>query len=313
MTLEASVVVTARDAEATLERALRCLTAQETDFAYEVVLVDNGSSAATASIAQAAGDPVRVVRVSPRGPGAARNRGVSEARGRVLAFTDADCYATPGWLAAGVKALEAADLVQGRVLPEPEVPIGPFDRSLWVTRAAGLWETANLFMPRELFDQAGGFEDWLLPDGRPFGEDVWLGWRAMRLGARSAFCETALVHHAVFPRSAREYLAEHARRRHFPEIVRRVPELRGSFLYRRLFLDARTAAFDAAAAGVAAAALSRRPWPAIAALPYLRRLAERPREHSTQAVAVAAADLAADILTAWALTRGSVASRTPVL
>lgn len=312
MTLEASVVVAARDAEATLARALRCLAGQEAGFAYEVVVVDNDSRDSTAAIAASAGPPVRVVGESG-GAGAARNRGVAEARGRVIAFTDADCYATPGWLAAGVGALEAADLVQGRVLAEPDVPVGPFDRSLWITRAAGLWETANLFMSRELFDAAGGFEDLLVAGGRPFGEDVWLGWRAKRLGARSGFCEAALVHHAVIPRRAREYVTEHARRRHFPEMVRRVPELRDSFLHRHLFLDARTAAFDAALAGAIAAALSRRPWPALAALPYLRRLAARPRRHPAQAATVAAADLAADVVSAWALARGSISARTPVL
>ena len=310
-----SVVISARNAESTLERALGCLAAQETDFPFEVVLVDNVSSDRTAAIGEAAGPPVRVVRMGGDGatPVASRNRGVAESRGRFLAFTDADCFATPGWLVAGVEALGSAELVQGRVLPEPGVPIGPFDRSLWVTRLVGLWETANLFVSREVFDRAGGFEDWLAPAGRPMGEDVWLGWRVRRLGARGAFSEAALVHHAVFPRGAREYVAEHARRRCFPEIVARIPELRESFLHHRVFLDPRTAAFDAALAGLTAAAVTRRAWPALAALPYLRRLAERPRQHPAQAAMVAAADLAADALGAWSLARGSVEARTPVL
>jgi glycosyltransferase involved in cell wall biosynthesis len=311
----ASVIVSARNAEATLERALACLIAQDADFGYEVVLVDHASSDSTAEIAAAAGPPVRLIHApgdgtTPVGP---RNLGVAEARGGILAFTDADCFATPRWLAAGVRALERADLVQGRVVPDPSVPMGPFDRSLWVTRLAGLWETANLFITRELFDAAGGFEDWLAPDGRPMGEDVWLGWRAERLRGRSAFCAEALVHHAVFPRGARDYVAEHARRRHFPEIVARVPELRRTFLHRRWFLDARTAAFDGALAGVAVAAASRRAWPALAAVPYLRRWTARARTHPGEAATVLAADAAADLVGAWSLARGSLEARTPVL
>src|SRR5687768_9290079 len=195
-----SVVISARNAEATLARTLGCLAAQEVDFAFEVVVVDNASTDGTAAVAEAAEPPVRLVRMGGDGatPVASRNRGVAEARAPLLAFTDADCYATPGWLAAGLDALRSADLVQGLVLPDPGVPMGPFDRSLWVTRLTGLWETANLFMPRARFDQVGGFEDWLAPDGRPMGEDVWLGWRIQRSGARTAFCEAALVHHAVF-------------------------------------------------------------------------------------------------------------------
>jgi len=310
----ASVVVAARNAELTLGRALACLAAQRVSFDYEVVVVDDGSSDRTAAIAEAAGPPVRVVSQARGGAVAARNRGVAESHGRLVAFSDADCFATAGWLAAGVAALANAGLVQGRVLPEPDVPIGAFDRSLWVTNSLGLWETANLFMTRELFDMAGGFEDWLsLAGGRPMGEDVWLGWRAKRLGARSAFCDAALVHHAVFTRGAREYISEYARRRHFPEIVSRIPELRESFLYRRYFLDARSAAFDAALLSAAAVALSRRVWPAVAALPYLRHLAGRPLSHRARAVEVAAADLAADVVGAWALGRGSAAARSVVV
>lgn len=311
----ASVVVSARNAEATLGRALRCLVAQDVSFRYEVVLVDNGSSDHTAAIAEAAGPSVRLVRLEGGGatPVASRNLGVEASRGRLLAFTDADCFVTAGWLAAGVAALETADLVQGRVLPEPDVPLGPFDRSLWVTAPVGLWETASLFMTRELFDATSGFEDLLsLPDGRPMGEDVWLGWRAKRLGARSTFCD-ALVHHVVFPRGAYDYVTEHARRRHFPEMVARMPELRGSFLYRRCFLDARTAAFDLALAAVVAAAISRRAWPAAAVLPYLRHLARRPLIHRARAVEVVAVDLAADAVTAWALARGSATARSIVV
>jgi hypothetical protein len=83
---------------------------------------------------------------------------VAESSGTALAFCDADCYPTKGWLAAGVRALEHAELVQGKVVPEPEVAMGPFDRSLWVTSSVGLWETANLFVTRDLFERVGGFE-----------------------------------------------------------------------------------------------------------------------------------------------------------
>jgi len=311
-----SVVISARNAEATLARALTCLSAQETGFDYEVVVVDNASTDDTAAIAEATGPPVRPIRLGGDGatPVASRNLGVAQSRGRLLAFTDADCYPTAGWLAAGVAALGEADLVQGRVLPDPAAVMGPFDRSLFVTRDAGLWETANLFMTRELFDRAGGFEDWLvLPDGRPMGEDVWLGWRAKRLGARSAFCAGALTHHAVFPRGGRAFVAEYRRRGAFPEIVARVPELRETFLHRRGFLDARSAAFDAALVGAVGALVTRRAWPAAAALPYLRKLAARSVLHRGNRARVAAADVAADAVGAWALARGSAAARSLVL
>src|SRR2546423_15707120 len=144
--------------------------------------------------------------------------------------------------------------------------MGPFDRSLWVSSDDGLYQTASLSLPRRRFDELGGFEEVFDdPGARAFGEDVWLGWRARRAGARAAFCPEAVVHHAVFPRGAGGYVRERARLRHFPGLAARVPELRETFLFARAFLSPRTAAFDAALASVAAAAAIRSRAPLAAA------------------------------------------------
>jgi glycosyltransferase involved in cell wall biosynthesis len=307
------VIVPAHDAEATLPRTLACLAAQEAPFDYEVLVVDNGSRDATADVAASAGAPVRLVRTVPGGPGASRNLGARESSGQAIAFCDADCFPTSGWLAAGVAALEHADLVQGHVRPEPHVAMGPFDRSLWITSHVGLWQTANLFVSHETFERVGGFEDWLsLPDGRPFGEDVWFGCRAQRLGARAAFCAEALSHHAVFPRGPKAYVTERGRLRHFPAMVKRVPELRDGFLYRRVFLDARTARLDLALGAAVLAVALRRPWLLAATAPYAREL-RRAARRGGPPPATAAVDLAADLLGAAALLRGSIFARAPVL
>ncbi len=270
-------------------------------------MVDDGSSDDTAAIAARSPVVTNVVRTSGVGPGAARNAGVASSTGSLIAFTDADCLPAPGWLAAGAVALESADFVQGAVHAPPGEPIGPFDRTIWVTRPHGLYETANLFVRRELFEQLSGFEPWLSPRGsKELGEDVWLGYRARRAGARIGFSAEALVHHAVEPRGPRAYVVERLRLRFFPVMTARIPELRQTFLYRRLFLSRRTAAFDAAVVGVAYAACRRRPLAALAALPYARMLRHRRAE-------VAAVEVAADAVGLAALVAGSMRSRTPVL
>jgi hypothetical protein len=142
--------------------------------------------------------------------------------------------------------------------------------------------------------------------GKELGEDVWLGWRARRAGARTTFAHDALVHHAVFPRGPRGYVAERARLRFFPELARRVPELRDGFLHRRVFLNRRSMLFDAAVAGAVAAAATRRPWPLAAALPYARLVrADDPR--------VAAVKVAADAVGLAAMAAGSARSRSLVV
>jgi glycosyltransferase involved in cell wall biosynthesis len=298
---EVAVVVPARDAAATLPATLAALAAQT--VTCEVVVVDNGSRDATAAVAEAAG--VRVVRrARGEGPGAARNDGVAATRAPVIAFTDADCVPEPGWLAAGLAALEGADLVQGRV--EAAGPLGPFDRSVSVPREYGLYETANLLVRREWLER-DGFTDFVPAGERPFGEDAWWAWRARRAGARTAFAPDALVRHAVIAGDARSHVAARSHLRWFPELVDRVPELRDAFLWRGVFLSPRTAAFDLAAAGVVAAVAARRPALLAAALPYAR-MAARGRGGR-----VLVADVAADTVGAAALVWGSIRARSTVL
>ena len=310
---QASVVIPARDAEATLARTLACLDQQAGAPDFEVIVVDDGSRDRTPELARAAG--VTTI-VQPRtGAAEARNRGVAAAKGDALAFLDADCFPQPGWLAGGLRALASADIVQGHVLPDPSAELGPFDRTLWIAEDVGLWQTASLFVRREVFDRVGGFEDWLdVGRGKLMAEDVWFGWLARRAGARAAFAPDALAHHAVFPRGPGGYVAERRRARHFPAIAARMPELRRSMFHRGLFLSRRAAAFDAAVAAVVVAALRRSPAPLAAALPYAQLAwRERLKGAGARAPQVAVVDLAADAMTLAALARGSLRARSLVL
>ena len=311
---EVSVIVPARDAESTLPRALDALARQDFAGDYEVIVVDDGSRDRTVELAQAAPGPLTVIEQAAAGPAAARNRGVAAAGGRALAFCDADCFPTSGWLSAGIAALQSADLVQGRVLPDPTVPLGPFDRTLWVMFEAGLYETANLLVTRETFDRVGGFEEWLPVDlGKAMFEDTWFGWRARRAGVRTAFSEAALVHHAVFSRGGREYVAEQRRLRYFPAVAQKVPELRRGFFYRRVFLNRRTAALDAGLAGSVAALAARSPLPLLTWAPYVWMLLRRARMHGADWPKVAGVDLAADVVGLASLARGSLRYRSPLI
>jgi glycosyltransferase involved in cell wall biosynthesis len=285
-----SVVIPARDAAPTLARTLDALRAQEFRDAFEVIVVDDGSQDETAAIARRHAPLVSLIQnAQSQGPGSARNRGVHVARAPVLAFTDADCFPSPSWLAAGCEALAHADLVQGRVDPDPAAARSPFDRSLSVERHRGFYQTANLLVRREAFEAIGGFRDWALEQpGRrrwsvdrrraratrtPIGEDTLFAWSGERLGLRTTFAADALVAHAVVPGDVRDAIADRWHwTRDMPGLARHVPELRSTVFYRSWFFADWTAKFDVALVGIAAAAITRRRLPLLVAAPYVRHV-----------------------------------------
>jgi glycosyltransferase involved in cell wall biosynthesis len=84
---------------------------------FEVIVVDDGSTDETASVARALADalkePLTVLSQANAGPAAARNAGIRAASGTIVAFTDADCVATPNWLESLVHVFNENPAVAG--------------------------------------------------------------------------------------------------------------------------------------------------------------------------------------------------------
>jgi peptidoglycan/xylan/chitin deacetylase (PgdA/CDA1 family)/2-polyprenyl-3-methyl-5-hydroxy-6-metoxy-1,4-benzoquinol methylase len=92
-----SVIVPAYNAAETIDKALASLAAQGR-VAWEAIVVDDGSTDGTAEIVRRRmkREPrLRLIRQSQSGVSAARNAGVSEARGEWLCFLDADDWLAP--------------------------------------------------------------------------------------------------------------------------------------------------------------------------------------------------------------------------
>ncbi len=101
-----SAVIPAYNAEAFLGRAIESALAQ-TRPPEDIVVVDDGSTDATAKVAERFGEPVRCIRQENAGPSAARNRGIREARGTHVAFLDADDEWLPGHLERAAECFAA--------------------------------------------------------------------------------------------------------------------------------------------------------------------------------------------------------------
>jgi glycosyltransferase involved in cell wall biosynthesis len=134
---------------------------------YEIIVVDNGSVDGTRELVAAY--PVLLLEeISHRTPYAARNAGIERARGRVLAFTDADCRPSQQWLERALATMEAAqaDLVGGRVnfVFKGRPTAGELTDALWhldVARqiaAKRACMTANLVVKRRVVNAIGRFE-----------------------------------------------------------------------------------------------------------------------------------------------------------
>jgi glycosyltransferase involved in cell wall biosynthesis len=102
--LDLSVIVCTRNRCHKLERALRHIVeaAGRTSASVEIVVVDNNSKDATREIvhllSHSAAIPIRYVFETAQGLSFARNRGIHEASGAVIAFTDDDCIVAPDWI-----------------------------------------------------------------------------------------------------------------------------------------------------------------------------------------------------------------------
>jgi GT2 family glycosyltransferase len=165
---------------------------------FEIVVADNSSPVGLEAVREVVGDRARLVLVTDKGAGPARNGAVAASNGEVLAFIDSDCVAEPQWLAEGVKALERFDLVGGRVRvlvadPANMTPSEAFERVFafdfkTYIEKKGFTGAGNMFCRRELFEHVGGF-------GVGMSEDVDWSRRAVRAGARLGYVPAAAMGH----------------------------------------------------------------------------------------------------------------------
>lgn len=198
-----SVIIPAKDAAQTLPACLEGALHQDGlrfGADYEVIVVDDGSTDSTADIAARMG--VRVVRQGHEGPASARNHGAREARGELLAFTDADCIPTPGWLGALMGAFTDARVVGAkgayRTVEKGWTPRFVQCEYAYKYQRLARQETIDFIdtysaaYRREVFLQHGGFNT-VFPV--PSVEDQEFSFRLARQGYRLVFCPAAVVFH----------------------------------------------------------------------------------------------------------------------
>jgi len=105
-----SVVIPVYNGEQTVAAAIDSVLAQ-TFRDFEIIVVDDGSTDATASILQRFGSRITIVRQSNVGFCGARNAGIARSRGEYIALLDADDTWTPDKLEKSIAMLDGAPQV----------------------------------------------------------------------------------------------------------------------------------------------------------------------------------------------------------
>ena len=198
---EVSVVVPVYLSEETLAGFLDALRAQ-TFRDFETILVDSGPTDACARLLALRAEPLDCTRSAARlYPHQARNAGVERSRGRLLVFTDPDVYAAPDWLerlvathreSEGVVIVGALACHGGRWL-DRGIHLCKFSK--WLSgggrRPIDMSPTANMLIPRPLFEEMGGFCD----DDEIVAGDTTLSRDLLRAGRTLLFEPRAVVEH----------------------------------------------------------------------------------------------------------------------
>lgn len=167
---------------------------------WECIIVDNGS--ANLPDPSKLPDFVTLLHCEKPGSYAARNVGLKQARGRLIAFTDADCRPVNDWLAQLWDAYENGSgegLIAGGVEVKKLDSGKPnsvelYDMAMGLPQARyvkrGYAVTANLAIPREAFTTVGQFDN-----ARFSGGDADFCRRACKKGIALDYVPSALVYH----------------------------------------------------------------------------------------------------------------------
>ena len=189
------------------ERLKMCLQSLESQTYpqeyYEIIVVDNGSDESIEPLVEQFPQVKSYKETSLRGPSVARNKGLSFARGTIIAFTDADCIPANDWLEQGRAALQTnsrCGLVGGRIEMFFRDPAHPnmfelYDTAMFFNQKMFIEQlhfgaTANVFTYKHIFDRVGNFDTAL-----GMSDDMEWGQRVASFGYILLYADNARVAH----------------------------------------------------------------------------------------------------------------------
>lgn len=180
----------------------------------EIIVVDDGSTDNIGSAVETAASmydiDIRLLNIPHGGPGRARDAGWRNARGDIIAFTDADAVPDSNWIRGALPGFSGDDVgaVEGKVLTEGNPTI--FTHQV-KNISGGRFMTANMFYRRRVIEEVGGFKS-------RYREDSDLAFSVLERGYTIPFAPASMVMHP--PREERwNFYFKKANRKRFEALL----------------------------------------------------------------------------------------------
>jgi glycosyltransferase involved in cell wall biosynthesis len=169
--MDISVIIPFHNEEKYIEKCIHSLLSQDyPKDKYEIIMISNNSTDRSEKIVK--GYPaIKLLYEHKPGAFASRNRAIIEAKGKIIAFTDADCIANIDWLSNIYKYLKdsSAQIVQGTPLFESDTFILKMLSDYEAEKASYIFSrdikeiyygsTNNMAVRTDLFNKLGLFSE----------------------------------------------------------------------------------------------------------------------------------------------------------
>jgi len=236
-----TVIIPSYNSESTIRATLSSVIAQDFEEPFEVIVVDSSSDETPAIISQAFPQVQLIHRGQQTDPGTARNLGIAQARGEIIACLDSDCAAPADWLQRMVNAQRAGHPIVGGSVengnPEKTLAwagfMGEFREFIAIgePRLVQHQPTCNISYHRSIFTRFGGFPTSFYPQ-----EDLLFHWRLGQQGIPIWFDPGITVRH-THRVEWRPYLQHQRRIGHITAQVLELTGDEGAFLARSPLLS----------------------------------------------------------------------------
>jgi glycosyltransferase involved in cell wall biosynthesis len=194
-----SIVIPIYNHSEQLRSCLKAIHAQQVDFEYECIIVDNGSKEDIASVVSDFENCRILSYTAFKSPYPCRNVGIKAARFPLLVLLDSKCIPQPNWLKLGIRKLHEGtyDLVVGPIeyittdiKDAYQIASTIMFQKVEESVAKGGFPLGCVFAKRESFEKFGFFPENI----RSNGDTVWSN-NATRNGAKVGYEPSAIVHY----------------------------------------------------------------------------------------------------------------------